>query len=290
MTVFKKCLLLPSFLLASACFGQAIGPDPAPPAPAEPPQPRASVPKLPNAEELAARAQKAKLAEQYIAELGSDEYTQRAEARRKLMELGRPAIEPLEAAARSEDSETRLRAMEILIALRGRGFLGIGLMEENADVPPGGGEDAENVVDTGESTVRANQIIDYRQGFKDRYGVKRPFPAEAAGMEMSDRVVEINGRPIRGIKDLMNEVILTGPGRVASIVVERGGEKKRIHALLTRNPMTAFTDENGFQRNLGSDKPPVDLEEEIDFTEDDKRASLKAKDPPGAEDFFIIDE
>ena len=67
-----------------------------------------------------------------IQALGSDSYSTRVQARNSLLQLGRAAIEPLEYAVKSEDPEVRLRAAEILIALRGRGFMGLGLHGERA--------------------------------------------------------------------------------------------------------------------------------------------------------------
>jgi len=300
MRLILKSLFLSSACAASVCFGQAVGPPPPQPVnPIDPTGPVATTGpdaqkvkpadskpprKTATPEELAARAEKAKLAQQYIAALSADAYMDRADAKQKLIALGRPAIEPLESAARAEDSETRLRAMEILITMRGRGFLGIGLEEEDVEVP--GAQDGF-VATERPGSVRANQVIDFRQGYQQRYGVKRPFPAETAGMEQGDRMVEINGRPIRGIKDLMTEIILTGPGRTASIVFERGGATKRVHALLTRNPMLVFQNEVGFQQSMPNEKPSVDLEEEIDFSEVDKRANLKPDEAALPAEFFI---
>ena len=55
--------------------------------------------------------------------LGDESYAIREVAKQGLYELGSASLEPLEFAAKSEDCEVRLRAAELLIALRGRGFL-----------------------------------------------------------------------------------------------------------------------------------------------------------------------
>jgi hypothetical protein len=248
-------------LLLAAALHAEDNPQPAVPPPTETPAAK------PTAEDV-------KLAEKLVEQLSADSYMDRAEAREKLKELGRASIEPLEAGAQSDDPETRLRCMEILIAMRGRGFMGVGLMEDNAEMPEDGGNADLDI------EVSANQVIDWRQGYDRQYGVKRPFPADAAGIKSGDKLLEINGRRVRGIKDLMREVILVGPGRVCSVMIERNGVKTRVSVLLTRNPMLQKQNQFGGIEAAKDPPPAVDLEKEIDFTEDDKRAELQKKDAP----------
>jgi hypothetical protein len=228
-------------------------------------------------------AENVKLATQYVAQLSAESYMDRAEAKEKLKELGRAAIEPLEAGAQSEDTEIRLRCLEILIAMRGRGFMGVGLAEDNTEMAEDGGNEDSDIV------VSANQVIDWRQGFDRQYGVKRPFPADAAGIKTGDKLLEINDRKVRGIKDLMREVILVGPGRVCSVLIQRDGVKMRIPVLLTRNPMLQRQNQFGGIEAVKDTTPQVDLEKEIDFTEDDKRADLKQPEQPAAMQDEIIE-
>ena len=180
-----------------------------------------------------------------IEELSSDSYFVRQQSREGLLKLGRPAIEPLEWAVKSEDAETRLRAIELLIELRGRGFLGIKLSEK---VQQSEGQDA--AADFAEpSVVGVDQVI----GFYE-FGATKPFPAETAGMQGGDTILRVNGQPIGGIKSLMREVIVIGPGRTAILTIERDGEQLRLPMTLTRNP----TDRKEWSY-------PVDLEKELEM-------------------------
>lgn len=189
-----------------------------------------------------------------IKELAADDYQARRMAYAKLLSLGRPAIEPLEKAQQSEDAEVRSRAMELLIVMRGRGFLGVKLSETD-DWNLDGIPDQDN----GHVTVRAVSVINHRHPEFAAMGINKPLPAEAAGMSDGDRLVAVNDRPIHGTKDLMREIISLGPARTAIVTIERSGKIERLPVLLTRNPT--------LQRSYISepdDVPPVDLEKEID--------------------------
>ena len=56
-------------------------------------------------------------------------------------------------------------------------------------------------------------------------GVRAGGPAEAAGLERGDRIVELAGREIRDIYDLMYVLRESKPGTEASFVAERGEER-----------------------------------------------------------------
>jgi hypothetical protein len=201
-------------------------------------------------------------ANEAVTALGSDEYATRRSAFAKLLSLGRPAIEPLEKAQQSEDPEVRSRAMELLIALRGRGFLGVSLMETddwNRDLVPD--------LDNGQVCVRAMSVINHRDPQYAAMGMNKPLPAESAGMQDGDRLVSVNDRPVLGTKDLMREVISIGPARTAIITIERNGKMHRLPVMLTRNPL--------LQRNFlhePDDIPPVDLEKELEEPKSEPRA------------------
>lgn len=62
-------------------------------------------------------------------------------------------------------------------------------------------------------------------------GVRSGGPADLAGLQRGDRVVELLGHEIRDIYDLMYVLREAKPGQVGSVVVERGGE--RIKATVT---------------------------------------------------------
>ncbi|MFH0939499.1 MAG: PDZ domain-containing protein [Planctomycetota bacterium] len=194
-------------------------------------------------------AEQVQLAKKFIEKLGADSYSDRLEARERLMKLGRPAIEPLESAMQTEDAEIRLRAIEILMALRGRGFLGIGLAENNPGAPP----NPELEIET--YPVRATQILEAKNFVQ--YGVTYLFPAESANLQIGDRIITVNGRPIHGVKDLLREVVVIGPARIASLLIERDSKPLRLALLLTRNPLPVMT------TNIVKEPLPVDLEKEL---------------------------
>ena len=56
-------------------------------------------------------------------------------------------------------------------------------------------------------------------------GVRAGGPAETAGLERGDRIVELAGREIRDIYDLMYVLRESKPGEEASFVAERGDER-----------------------------------------------------------------
>jgi hypothetical protein len=229
-----------------------------------------------------------------IEALGSETYSVREAASRALGDMGRAAIEPLEYAARSEDSETRLQASRLLISMRGRGFMGIMPQEEQpqlqgfseSDDGPSGKPDfivpcvVVRQIAKLSDTPNANPNA--------ALGEAKPFPAEAAGMQAGDKVLEINGREIRGFRDLLRVVVTTGPGRVAQVLVEREGKKLRLPLVLTHNPADG--------------KPKVDLELEAgakprNMLEQPARVVLKQKidaqpnpDPAGKKDLKQKDD
>jgi hypothetical protein len=202
-----------------------------PQTPASNPQPKSPSP-------AAGDVQKA---QQFARQLSSDSFTERLTAQKELLQLGRASIEPLEFAAHSEDSEARLKANELLIALRGRGFMGINLDERDPDMESG----AE-----GEETTRPSYVHVAGVATHEQVGGSREFPAKLSGIEMDDKILSVNGRPTLGVKDLMREVIEAGPARGALVLVDRKGAKMRFSMALTRNPLDSF--------------PPLDLEKELD--------------------------
>ncbi|HYG76812.1 MAG TPA: PDZ domain-containing protein [Planctomycetota bacterium] len=235
-------------------------------------------------------------ARELVRALGSDDYSERLSARNELTELGRAAIEPLELAIKSEDPEVRLRALEILIALRGRGFLGISLSETTEDDEVAQGDDEGNPELP--STVQppkvvANQVVNFRQYLA--YGVTKPLPAEAAGLVAGDKILAVNEQPVHGVKDLMREVIAIGPARTALLLIERGDQKLRLPVLLTRNPIMMKLNEFGGMQITKDPPPPVDLEKELELPGGEKQtlAPLAGEQTPvaarGAREPAILD-
>lgn len=190
-----------------------------------------------------------------IKSLDADNYSDRQTARGELLDIGRPAIEPLECAVVSEEPEIRLRATELLIALRGRGFLGVHPSEGNDEYDDQG----EDVPDA--PAVKVIQVVD---GADDK-----PFPAEKAGITAGDKIVSVNDRPVSGVKDLIREIITIGPARTALVLIERDGKRLRLPVLLTRNTTGG-----------NSSAPPVDLEKELETASPEKKTTEAKKDEP----------
>ncbi|MGD0089321.1 MAG: PDZ domain-containing protein [Planctomycetota bacterium] len=204
-------------------------------------------------------------AKEMVQALGADSYATRQQARNTLLQLGRAAIEPLEYAAQAEDPEVRARAIEILIALRGRGFMGLGLQESEPGEEEGGAAGGAGRT-AGRPVVMANQVVAVEQDpLYKASGITKPFPAETAGMQAGDKILAVNDRPVYGVKDLMREVILIGPARVAVLLVDRGGKHLRVSLTLTRNPHHYRSNVlNGIPERVLEGPPPVDLEKEAE--------------------------
>ncbi len=179
--------------------------------------------------------EKVRVARKLIEGLNSDHYLIREKARASLPRLGRSAIEPLEAATHSEASEIRLRATELLIALRGRGLLGIGMLQPPLDALPEFGAGVKSVL--------------------------QDMPAEKAGLQSGDVIVELNGEPVDDNNMLQYRVFSAGPARVMEVVALRGEERMRFQIMLTLNLNNL---------NVVQQTPPVDLERELPASDDPK--------------------
>lgn len=151
-----------------------------------------------------------RLANKLVDALNADSFLVREKAREGLLKLGRASIEPLESATKAEESETRLRAIELLIALRGRGLLGVAMMQPNfGDVGPAWGAGVKQV--------------------------PPGLPADQAGIQVGDTIVALNGAPVSGNEELQHLVFTSGPAKVMDVIVDRGGEKYHFPVLLTLN-------------------------------------------------------
>jgi PDZ domain len=193
-----------------------------------------------------------------VVALGADDFETRQQASITLRNLGRASIEPLEHALQSTDPEVNSRALELLVALRGRGFVGIQLQQSDDALGAVPVEPSAEVKNRG-SYVFAMAVVNH--AMYEKYGVKKAFPAEAAGIEPGDVLLAVNDRPVYGTKDLMREVIAVGPARNAVLSIERKGKFMRVPLLLTRNPVVMRA---GLFGEMQADVPPVDLEAETD--------------------------
>ena len=183
-----------------------------------------------------------RLARKLVEALGDDSYLLRQKASESLIKLGRAAIEPLEDGMKSESSEIRLRSTELLIALRGRGLVGIGMLINSVDALPESG-----------AGVRT---------------VPQGLPAEQAGIQAGDVIVALNGAPVRDNNDLQHFVFVTGPARVMDVTIDRSGEKLHLPVLLTlnMNPPASSTS-----------PPPISLESELAEADVKGRAEAREK-------------
>jgi len=53
-------------------------------------------------------------------------------------------------------------------------------------------------------------------------------PAEAAGLKQGDTVLSYNGHPIDKAKQLTDQILLTKPGSIVPVEIERGSDKMTI--------------------------------------------------------------
>ena len=72
-------------------------------------------------------------------------------------------------------------------------------------------------------------------------------PAQAAGMEMGDRIVAVDGDKIETITDLLEHVVYY-PGKTITVTVDRGGEQVSMPVTLARRQMS---DEFGNKAEVG---------------------------------------
>lgn len=185
-----------------------------------------------------------------VRQLGADNFTHRRQAAGELMEAGRAALEPLARALEDSDAEIRAKAAELLVALRGRGFVGIQFNEQpSKDAPPVpqqqemiDGDDGE--VEGASATPVAPQPVFIPAPDVQVVETVDGMPGKEAGVQSGDRFLAVNGRAICGELDLLREVILAGPAKPSMLVLDRDGRKITIAIMLGRHP---------------SDSPPVDL-------------------------------
>lgn len=195
-----------------------------------------------------AEASRPESAAQALVELlGSPRYEQREKAAEALRAMKRGAIEALQDALGDEDPEISFRAANLLVDLRGRGFMGvlleeltdgrtwheIVLAEQQGNDPQPPGEAAREGKFLPPPDLLAKQV---------QRGLNRP--ADVGGIKDGDRFVSVAGKPINGLLDLLRAVIFAGPARKVAVVVEREGKKLTLAVDLMCNP---------------DDQPPVDL-------------------------------
>jgi len=103
-------------------------------------------------------------------------------------------------------------------------------------------------------------IQDVSRELAESFGMDKPIgalvarvvegsPAEKAGLEPGDVVIEVNGDKIRTAGDLPPKIGRLGPGSEATLTVIREGEEKRITVTVTTR------DESGQQASAGGGEP-----------------------------------
>ena len=68
------------------------------------------------------------------------------------------------------------------------------------------------------------------------FGVEEGSPAEEAGIERSDVIVEIDGEEVAIVEDLLAVLREREPGDEVTITVVRGGERMELEATLAERP------------------------------------------------------
>jgi S1-C subfamily serine protease len=79
-------------------------------------------------------------------------------------------------------------------------------------------------------------------GFAQIDSVLPNTPAEAIGLHRGDKVVEIDGTPIRSSTDLQERIYNSHPGATPSVTIEREGssERETLHPTLVAWPVISY--------------------------------------------------
>ena len=231
-------------------------------------------------------------AQRWIEQLADERYSARKQAYAELKAIGRPALEPLTEALEVADPEVRTRAAQLLVELRGRGFMGIQLQEdwegddpfqglnravedeEGAGAPDANGQPPAEAKGKPPPFVLAVSVLRAKDMEPEIQQLLKggEMPAEKAGVADGDRVLAVNGRPIRGVADLLREVTLAGPKTKIPMLVERNGKRLTLSVTLTRNP----ADKNALVDLLAEEGAPAAGE-----TERRDQGSFMRKPPAG---------
>ena len=177
----------------------------------------------------------------FIAQLGSADFVSRQQAAKGLLEIGAPTFAKLRAAYhQADDLETRLRIEEIARSaylnyhvLDNHGFLGISM-----------GAYDPSAIDvtrlTPEQRAQNPRLPPGRVGVF----VSQVIPdtgAARAGIQRSDVLIGLNGKPITGngleIRNNFSSIIRDlRPGATVELEVVRGAEVLKVEAVLGRPP------------------------------------------------------
>lgn len=209
---------------------------------------------------------------QLIELLGDDRFSVRNQASDELKSLGRAAIGPLTDAVAEDDPEIRTRALQLLVEMRGRGFMGVQLdeywdgapmlraffgqqqqVDEGEDpAPEAAPEDRPEGKAEAKSKGKAERFPAPPEVVAVQVQVGMNRPSERAGIKDGDKFISVDGKPVVGIQDLFRAVIQAGPAKKTMLVVEREGKKFALEIDLMCNP---------------EDHPKVDLMSEAPSTD-----------------------
>ncbi|MCP4250256.1 MAG: PDZ domain-containing protein [bacterium] len=168
--------------------------------------------------------------DELIARLGSNDFTQREEATRSLVEIGPAAFDALAAAYRAtEDYEIRLRVQDVveMSFFQDRlfdriGFLGVRLEVVDHQVSPH--------IPRGHTGVRLSQVVE-------------DTAADRAGLRPDDIIVQIDGEPLPPDltgDDFSRMIRDTGPGRTLSLSIDRDGAPRSVAVVLGTRPLEYY--------------------------------------------------
>ena len=77
-------------------------------------------------------------------------------------------------------------------------------------------------------------------------------PAEKAGLQVGDVVLEIDGRQVEGIGDLRNTIAMAAPGSTVKLLVHRDGKERNVTVRIAELSETqALADTSNLSRKLG---------------------------------------
>ena len=154
--------------------------------------------------------------EALIKQLGSEDWEKREAAQKRLLAIGKPAVEKLRAAAKSPDLEVSSRARDILAEIVGTGFLGV----QVRDADPTDREGRKLPENCG--AVVSSTLPD--------------TPAAKAGLLPGDFLYSIGGKVIAGSANLVELVSAIEPGTEAKLVLYRNGQEQEQAVTVGRRP------------------------------------------------------
>jgi len=88
------------------------------------------------------------------------------------------------------------------------------------------------------------RVIENEAGEVEIYEVEKDSPAELAGLEKGDVILEVDGRPVNSTRELATLIQLRDPGEVVKLRLRRRGREKEIELRLGEYPEEDFRRES----------------------------------------------